>query len=400
MSGFFSAKSEQEVSDFIFENYSKNNPLEIVGHNTKKIGRIIQSSKTLSLGLMSGILEYFPEELYIKVLPGTSLSEIELTLKEKNQFLGFEPNDLGYIYTGKSNPGSIGGVVACNLSGPGRFKNGALRDHVLGFKAVNGSGAKIKSGGTVVKNVTGYDLSKVVSGSYGTLCAITEINLKVSPIPEYEETFLINNINYIQALQIFQIALDSSLEISGACFFPNDNVSFLTLNDVKKDSSALGLRIQGPKTSVTERMQTLAKMFKDRSVVNLDMYQTSIFWREVKNLEGFSNNEVYICKISLPVTNMENFLKHFENINFKYFLDWGGNIAWCALSNQRDLDQMRIFCLKHDGHLTVLRADDNFRKSEEFLTNSNPNLRILSKKLKESFDPKGILNPNKMYAGI
>ena len=400
MSGFFSAKSEQEVSDFIFENYSKNNPLEIVGHNTKKIGRIIQSSKTLSLGLMSGILEYFPEELYIKVLPGTSLSEIELTLKEKNQFLGFEPNDLGYIYTGKSNPGSIGGVVACNLSGPGRFKNGALRDHVLGFKAVNGSGAKIKSGGTVVKNVTGYDLSKVVSGSYGTLCAITEINLKVSPIPEYEETFLINNINYIQALQIFQIALDSSLEISGACFFPNDNVSFLTLNDVKKDSSALGLRIQGPKTSVTERMQTLAKMFKDRSVVNLDMYQTSIFWREVKNLEGFSNNEVYICKISLPVTNMGNFLKHFENINFKYFLDWGGNIAWCALSNQRDLDQMRIFCLKHDGHLTVLRADDNFRKSEEFLTNSNPNLRILSKKLKESFDPKGILNPNKMYAGI
>jgi len=400
MSGFFSAKSEQEVSDFIFENYSKNNPLEIVGHNTKKIGRIIQSSKTLSLGLMSGILEYFPEELYIKVLPGTSLSEIELTLKEKNQFLGFEPNDLGYIYTGKSNPGSIGGVVACNLSGPGRFKNGALRDHVLGFKAVNGSGAKIKSGGTVVKNVTGYDLSKVVSGSYGTLCAITEINLKVSPIPEYEETFLINNINYTQALQIFKIALDSSLEISGACFFPNDNVSFLTLNDVKKDSSALGLRIQGPKTSVTERMQTLAKMFKDRSVVSLDMYQTSIFWREVKNLEGFSNNEVYICKISLPVTNMENFLKHFENINFKYFLDWGGNIAWCALSNQRDLDQMRIFCLKHDGHLTVLRADDNFRKSEEFLTNSNPNLRILSKKLKESFDPKGILNPNKMYAGI
>ena len=400
MSGFYSAKSEQEVSDFIFENFNNNSPLEIVGHNSKKIGRIIQSSQTLSLGSMSGILEYFPEELYIKVLPGTSINEIEIELKKKNQFLGFEPNDLGYIYSGKSNPGSIGGVVSCNLSGPGRYKNGALRDHVLGFKAVNGSGAKIKSGGTVVKNVTGYDLSKVISGSYGTLCAVTEINLKVSPIPEHEETFLINNIDYIQALEIFQIALDSSLEISGACFFPHDNVSFLTLNDVKKDTSALGLRIQGPKTSVIERMQSLKKIFKDKSVIILDVYQTSIFWREVKNLEGYANTDDSICKISLPITNMRNFIKYFENVKYKYFLDWGGNVAWCSLSNQQDLDKMRIFCLKHDGHLTVLRADDNFRKSEEFLTYSNSSLRILSKKLKESFDPKGILNPNKMYSGI
>ena len=302
MSGLFSAKSEQEVSDFIFDNYNNNNPLEIVGYNSKKIGRIIQTSQSLSMESMSGILEYFPEELYIKVLPGTSLNEIESVLKEKKQYLGFEPNDLGYMYTGKSNPGSIGGVVACNLSGPGRFKNGALRDHILGFKAVNGSGAKIKSGGTVVKNVTGYDLSKVISGSYGTLCAFTEINLKVSPLPEYEETFLINNISFSQALEIFQVALDSSLEVSGACFFPHDNVSFFTLNDVKKDTSALGLRIQGPKSSVTERIQSLKKIFKDESVIILDMFQTSIFWREIKNLEGYANTKGYICKVSLPIT--------------------------------------------------------------------------------------------------
>ena len=136
----------------------------------------------------------------IKVLPGTPLLEIETTLKQKNQFFGFEPNDLGYLYDGKSNSGSIGGVVSCNLSGPGRFKNGALRDHVLGFKSVNGSGGKVKSGGTVVKNVTGYDLSKIISGAYGTLCAITEINLKVSPLPEFEETFLVNDIDYVEVL--------------------------------------------------------------------------------------------------------------------------------------------------------------------------------------------------------
>jgi len=396
----FFPKTEQEVSDFIFDNYNKNNPIEIIGHGSKKIGRIIQSSQTLSLSAMSGVLEYFPEELYIKVLPGTSLSEVEAVLKNKNQSFGFEPNDLGYIYSGQSNSGSIGGVVSCNLSGPGRFKNGALRDHLLGFKAVNGSGAKIKSGGTVVKNVTGYDLSKVISGSYGTLCAITEINLKVSPIPDFEETFLINNLSYLDALEVFRKAMNTSLEVSGACFFSEDNVSFLTLNDVKKDASALGLRVQGPKSSVTERIQALKKIFKDQSVSVLDTYQTAIFWRKIKNFEGYSNSEDFICKISLPVTNMAIFLKHFEKTKFKYFLDWGGNIAWCSLKSQSDLDLMRIFCLKHDGHLTVLRANDNFRKSEEFLTNSNSSIKILSKKLKESFDPKGILNPNKMYSGI
>ena len=400
MPDIFYPKTEQDVSDFIFDNYNKSNPIEIVGHGSKKIGRLIQSSQTLSLSSMSGILEYFPEELYIKVLPGTPLSEIETTLKQKNQFFGFEPNDLGYLYDGKSNSGSIGGVVSCNLSGPGRFKNGALRDHVLGFKSVNGSGGKVKSGGTVVKNVTGYDLSKIISGAYGTLCAITEINLKVSPLPEFEETFLVNDIDYAEAIEIFRIALDTSLEISGACFFPAANASFLTLNDVKKDTSVLGLRIQGPKASVIERMQSLNKMFKDKATSMLDTYQTSIFWREIKNFEGYANSKEFVCKVSLPITNMVNFLKFFEKTNFKYFLDWGGNIAWCSLENQSDLDKMKIFCLKHDGHLTVLKANDNFRKSEEFLTNSNSNIKILSKKLKESFDPKGILNPNKMYAGI
>ena len=400
MSDIFYSKNEQEVSDFIFENYNKNNPIEIVGQSSKKIGRAIQTSQSLSLKNMSGILEYFPEELYIKVLPGTSLEEIEATLKNKNQYLGFEPNDLGYLYTGKSNPGTIGGVVSCNLSGPSRFKNGALRDHVLGFRAVNGTGAKIKSGGTVVKNVTGYDLSKIISGSYGTLSAITEINLKVTPIPEFEETFVINDLSHKEALTVFKEALDTPLEISGAAYFPKDNISFLTLNDIKKNSSALGLRVNGPKPSVIERIKSLQKLFSNKDTIVLDTYQSAIFWREIKNLEGYSNEESLVCKISLPISNMESFLDHFQNNDFKYVLDWGGNIAWCSVKNENDLSAMKIFCLKHDGHLTVMRSDDNFRKSDDFLTTSDMNIKILSKKLKESFDPKGILNPNKMYNGV
>ena len=400
MSDTFNSKSEKEVSDFIFENFNKNNPIEIIGQASKKIGRAIQTSQSISLNDMSGILEYFPEELYIKVLPGTSLQEIETTLKNKNQYLGFEPNDLGYIYSGQSNPGTIGGVVSCNLSGPSRFKNGALRDHVLGFKAVNGTGAKIKSGGTVVKNVTGYDLSKIISGSYGTLCAITEINLKVTPIPEYEETFVINNLNYKEALRIFKEALNTPLEISGAAFFPKENVSFLTLNDIKKSTSALGLRVNGPKQSVIERVKSLKSLFIKNETLNLDAYQSAIFWREIKNLEGYGNSDDFVCKISLPISNMESFLNYFDKIDFKYILDWGGNIAWCSVKKADDLNAMKIFCLKHDGHLTIMRSNEDYRRSDEFLSNSDTNLKILSKKLKESFDPKRILNPNKMYNGV
>ncbi|MEK9717429.1 MAG: FAD-binding protein [Pelagibacteraceae bacterium] len=400
MSDIFLPNNEQEVSDFIFENYNAGNPIELTGSNSKKIGRLIQCSKSLSFKNMSGILDYLPEELYIKVLPGTKLDEVESTLAKKNQYLGFEPNDLGFLYEGRSNSGTIGGVVSCNLSGPSRFKVGALRDHVLGFKGVNGSGAKIKSGGTVVKNVTGYDLSKVISGSYGTLCGLTEITLKVSPLPEYEETFIINGVSYKEAINIFQKALDTSLEVSGACYFPENNVSFLTLNDLKKNVSAIGLRVQGPKKSVVERVENLNNLFSNHETAVLDFYQTKIFWREIKNLEGFSNSDDFICKISLPITNMEGFLNHFQNSDFKYFLDWGGNVAWCSVGKVNDLIQMRIYCLKHDGHLTVYRADESSRSSEDFLTNSDTNLKILSQKLKESFDPKGILNPGKMYPGI
>ena len=158
-------EDELQVSDVVKELYKKNQPTEIIGTGTKYfIGNKIQSAKKLSLSKLSGIVEYLPEELYIKVKANTPVELVEQELARNNQELAFEPIDFGFIESGKSDKGTIAGYLACNYAGSRRFKAGSVRDHILGFRGVNGKGDIIKSGGTVVKNVTGYDLSKLVAG--------------------------------------------------------------------------------------------------------------------------------------------------------------------------------------------------------------------------------------------
>jgi glycolate oxidase FAD binding subunit len=169
-------ENEREVSNLIKNFYKSNIPIELVGSGSKrKMGKSLQCAKTLNLSKLNGIIEYLPEELYIKVKAGTSIKQIDEELKKNKQQLAFEPIDFGSLLNGKSDYGTAAGQVACNIAGPRRFKVGSVRDHVLGFRGVNGRGEIIKSGGTVVKNVTGYDLSKLICGSYGTLVALTEI---------------------------------------------------------------------------------------------------------------------------------------------------------------------------------------------------------------------------------
>ena len=168
----------KEVAKLIKKNYQSNSPIEIIGSGSKKnIGKPLQASTTISLSNLNGIIDYKPEELYIKVKAGTPLRIIEEELKKNKQFLAFDPIDFGHLFIGSSEQGTAGGAISTNLSGPRRFMSGSARDHILGFKGVNGKGEIIKSGGNVVKNVTGYDLSKLVTGAYGTLVVLTEITL-------------------------------------------------------------------------------------------------------------------------------------------------------------------------------------------------------------------------------
>ena len=385
-------ENEQSVSEIIREVYKKNLPIEIVGSNTKKfIGYNLQTAKKLELSNLSGIVEYLPEELYIKVKAGTPVSLIEETLEKNNQQLAFEPIDFGYINNGKSNKGTIGGYVACNFAGSRRFKLGSVRDHILGFRGVNGKGDIIKSGGTVVKNVTGYDLSKLISGSFGTLVALTEITLKVSPKKTSQATIAIHTDDIKKISLLFDKILSSSNEISGSVFIPDEpkNNKFelnknkiFKFNDLKYEGSFLAFRLEGDKKSIEERKKDLnneLELNKYKTSI-LDVYQSGPFWQKVNNLELFSNCKNNILRAVVPLANNEKLMKFLKN-KFKYFIDWSGSLFWIEVAdkNEMSIKNIKKFILEIEGFLTIIKKSENF-SFEESLFTIDENRFIISKK--------------------
>ena len=405
-------RNEKEVSNFIKKFYKLNVPIELIGTGSKrKIGKQLQCGKILSFSKLDRIIEYFPEELYIKVEASTSIERIEKELKKNKQQLAFEPINFGEILNGKSDYGTAGGQVSCNISGPRRFKVGSVRDHVLGFRGVNGKGEIIKSGGTVVKNVTGYDLSKLICGAYGTLVALTEITFKVLPAPDESKTLIIHN-QKIEAASVFlEKAISSSNDISGSVFLPTEpdvpgcvmNIDeTFKLNDLKHKGSLIAFRIEGSKNSINERTQNLIEELEisDLDISVLETHQSEIFWTKIKNLELFISSKNSILRIVIPPSECIQLIYQFSN-KFKYFLDWGGALIWLEAFelSEEMFESIRKKVVKHGGYITMIKNSDYLPYVEDVFTINRNNFNI-SQNIKKSFDPKRILNPGKMYTGI
>ena len=404
--------NEKEVSIFIKKIYKSGEPIELIGSGSKKkLGQTLQCSKTLSLSKLSGIIEYLPEELYIKVKACTPIKLIEEELKKKQQQLAFEPIDFGLLLNEKSDFGTAAGQVACNISGPRRFKVGSVRDHVLGFRGVNGRGEIIKSGGVVVKNVTGYDLSKLICGSYGTLAALTEITFKVLPAPEESKTLIIHNQKVEHAVNFLEASISSSNDISGAIFLPKEpevrgcimNIEkTFKLNDLKKEGSITAIRIEGSKNSTEHRMRNLSNELKiiNKNISILETHQSEIFWNKVKSLEFFLSSKNSILRIVVPPAECVNLIYQLSN-KYKYYLDWGGALIWMEafeLSEQMFMS-IRKKVVKLGGYITMIKNSNYLPYVEDVFTINRDRFNI-SQNIKKSFDPKRILNPGKMYRGI
>jgi glycolate oxidase FAD binding subunit len=405
-------EKEKEVSDIIKKFYKSNIPIEIIGSGSKrKIGRPLQCGKTVSLSKLEGIIEYQPQELFIKVKAGTKIDKIVNELKKNKQELAFEPIDFGYLFKGKSDCGTAAGQVACNISGPRRFKVGSTRDHILGFRAVNGRGEVIKSGGTVVKNVTGYDLSKLICNSFGTLAVITEITFKVLPASEDSKTLVIHNLKIDSAPEYLEKALSSSNEISGASFLPIEPIcrscemnieNTFKLNDLRYTGSLTAFRIEGLKKSIDERLESLKKELKiqEFDISVLENLQSEIFWNKIKNLEFFAATKNNILRIVIPPSECTNVIYELPS-KFKYFLDWGGAVIWmeaCEISEQK-FESIKKKVIRHNGYISMIKYSEKLPYVEDVFTINNVRFNI-SQNIKKSFDPKRILNPGKMYTGI
>jgi len=396
--------SEREISEIVKSCFKKNIPLEIQGLGTKKkIGRNFQSEKTLDLSKHSGIIEYQPEELYIKVKSGTPIDLIKKELKKNNQQLAFEPTDFGPLFSGSNNEGTIGGVVSCNFAGPRRFKVGSARDHILGFRGINGRGEIIKSGGTVVKNVTGYDLSKVASGSFGTLMVFSEISIKVLPIAESNKTLIIDNNDLKSSLDYLNKSLSSSSDPSGAVFYPKIFRNQFTLNDLTVFGSITAIRIEGSINSIDHRINKLTKDLRveSRKLDILAPEQSKIFWDDTRRLKVFSNLDKNLFRVVVPPSTTFNLLNDLSTFNIKYFVDWGGNLIWLQIDsiNPKELRELRDIVKKFNGYLTIIKVSDDLKGLIDIFTINEIKYQI-TEKIKKSFDPKRILNPGKMYIGI
>ena len=403
---------EIETSNFIKEIYKKNLPTEIVGTNTKNfIGNKLQCAKVLDLSRLSGIVEYFPEELYIKVKACTPISLIEESLEKNNQQLAFEPIDFGYLKDSKSNKGTAAGQLSCNFSGSRRFKVGSLRDHILGFRGVNGKGDIIKSGGTVVKNVTGYDLSKLVTGSFGTLTALTEITFKVLPKKDSISTLVIYLEDNKIISDLFDQLLSSSNEISGAVYMsvePNNknytkNIEkIFKFNNLKSEEPFVAIRIEGSKKSIDERIQNISQELQTNKMKTsiLDFYQSKLFWEKINSLELFSGTKNNLLRAVIPTATSLDLMKYLKN-NFKYYIDWCGSLFWIEVLEEENIQikEMKETIINLGGYLTIVKKSESLSSDIDLFTINDTRL-LLSQKIKESFDPKKLLNPGKMYRGL
>ena len=403
-SDIYKPNNEKDLQEIIKYCFKNNLPIEIIGKGTKSlIGKKLQCAKTLDMSNISGIIDYKPEELYITVKAGTPIKTIQDELKKNNQHLAFEPVNFSELFKKDSNEGTIGGTISCNFSGSRRFKVGSARDHILGFKGYNGTGEKIKSGGTVVKNVTGYDLSKLITGSFGTLLVLSEITLKVLPLQTDTKTIIVSGLSLEHALGIMGSAISSSNDPSGTVFYPDSLRDNFVFNDLTHPGSITAIRIEGSKISTEQRINNLIKDLSliDKNITVLDSVQSEIFWEDTRSLKVFSKNQKNILRAVIPSSETTNLINRLKSFHPNYFIDWGGSLIWLELDylSSQKIDQIRNRILVADGYLTVIKSQESIKSSLEIFTIDPIKFKI-SQNLKKSFDPKRIFNPGKMYTGI
>ncbi len=369
-------------------------PLEIIGQGSKRsLGHTMQTVHTLNMSGLSGVTLFEPEELVLSAKAGTPISEIVDLLDEHSQEMQFEPMDFGPLLGISSGQGTLGGLISTNFCGPRRLKVGSARDHILGVTAISGRGEMFKSGGRVVKNVTGYDLSKGVTGAYGTLAVLTDVIIKVLPKSETEQTLVLNGLSDQQASHAMSVAMGSNAEISGAAHLPAG---------IGGTSSMTLLRLEGFAPSVEYRIGNLAKLLGefDRQQ-KLDNTTSGDKWQQVRNCTPFSSRQDRcVWRISCVPSEGYKIAAAISNTtSVEHFYDWQGGLIWMQIEDAENSksDLIRAAVRSNGGgHATLVRASTAIRNNVSVFEPQAAALAALSRRYRENFDPFSILNPGRM----
>jgi glycolate oxidase FAD binding subunit len=401
-------RDAREVEQAVQEAVAGGKTIEIVGHGSKhRIGRAAQWDMTLDLSALSGVTLYEPAELVLSAKAGTPLAEIETLLAANGQQLAFEPMDFGPLLGTASDSATIAGVLAGNLSGPRRVKAGAARDHFLGVTAVSGRGETFKSGGRVVKNVTGYDLCKLLAGSWGTLAAMTDVTVKTLPRAETERTVLVLGLDEAAAGKLMTAAMGSFADASAAAHVPRalaDRIAAVAA----AGASVTAFRIEGVAPSVTHRAALLEDLARPYGSLGLlEQPSSAELWRAVRDAAPFAaagpSGVRDVWRISTaPASGTDLGRALVERVNAEVLYDWAGGLIWAALPPSDDAASslVRSLVAERGGHATLIRAPAAVRAAVDVFQPQAPALAALTKRVRESFDPRGVLNPGRMWAGV
>jgi glycolate oxidase FAD binding subunit len=398
--GVIAPADEAGLAAAIGAAHAAGTPLAVWGNATKAaFGRPVQAAATISARHLTGITLYSPAELVIAARAGTPVAEIERALAAKGQHLSAEPPDFSAWMGPGEGPPTIGGVVACNLSGPRRIALGAMRDHVLGVRAVNGAGEVITSGGRVLKNVTGLDLAKLLTGARGTLAVLTEVTLKVLPAPERTATVMLGGLDLAAAVAALSAGLGSPYGVTGAAHLPAAAAARVGL-----PTAATLLRIEEFADFIPYRTARLAETLAAHGRAEVLDHEASLaLWRAVRDAVPLgAAPEDAVWRLSVrPSAGPDAAAALARAFDAKLFLDWGGGLIWAAGPATEAAHQaVAEAAAAAGGTFWLMRADAGFRAAVAHLPEEPPPLAALTRRVKAAFDPKGILNPGRVFAGI
>ncbi len=377
--------------------------VELVGAGSKAgLGRPIATDYRLDLSALEGVTLYEPEELVLRAGAATSLGQIQAMLAQQRQQLAFEPPDFGDLYQTDLDQ-TIGGVLSANLAGPRRIKAGAARDHFLGVEGISGRGQAFKSGGRVVKNVTGYDLCKLMAGSFGTLAALTEVTVKVLPAPEKVRTVLLFGQDDGAAIAAMSQAAGSPHEISALAHLPQAVAARSDVSYVSGAGAAVtAVRIEGPAPSAAHRTAALRQQWGLLGEVEeLHGHNSAVLWREIGNVAPLlPDPEAVVWKLSVTPSLGARIMAAALAAGGEGYYDWAGGLLWLSLPATDDGGAALVrgaLTGPDAGHATLMRGPEALRRQIDVFQPSVPALAALSARIKESFDPRRILNPGRMY---
>jgi glycolate oxidase FAD binding subunit len=400
-------RDPKDVEQVVRAAIASEQPLEIIGHGSKRlIGQPMATNAVLDVSALNAVTSYEPNELIITVQSGAPLADVQSLIDSKNQQFAFEPMDTS-VLLGASGNGTIGGMIGAGLAGPRRIRAGGARDHLLGAHAVSGFGDSFKTGGRVVKNVTGYDLCKLLAGSWGTLAVMTEVTLKVMPKPESERTLMLSGLDDVTANKAMTAALGSPYDVSGAAHLPN--TAFRPATGALVGLAAQGravtlLRLEGIAASVADRANSLARTLAPfGSVEMLQDAASAAAWGAIRDVEPFAAGGALgawpvwriVCP---PATGGALGQAMARETGGDVIYDWGGGLIWAALPPKPDaraaLIRQRVEAA--GGHASLIRASEEIRRKVAVFHPQAGGVAALGQRVRHSFDPKIILNRGRM----